>query len=889
MKKLIFLTLLIVPCSLLVAQRPTELRSENILESLITHVTVTPGSNVSQAFQDSLQNNYVAGNTTNYLQFDIPKGTYEVENITESAIFKISDKNNVIINGNGSTIIGKKLLRFFECNNSENVILKNFDVDHDPLPFSQGTVQEVNTSSNYINVTLDAGYDNPVTNTNYQLPEDGGNNTKLWLFIKDPTVRGMMKKGCNNVYVINKNKKWVTDPDNSNQIRIWLSSMTNIAVGDKWCMPISSAKNLIRINNSEQVTVEDVNQYSGAGALMYGKGSSMLNFIRVKSILKPNTDRIQGNTRDGAIFSTNSIGPMFEDCVIEANGDDGINMNIENNVLEAIDVPNGELTIKSIMNRFGSTGEISMIPGDTIVFFQYGEEKEYHRDVVDALTTTVDSEGIKHAVCEMQNTIPSDLMSHGEIKVWNISKANPNFIIKGCKFRFLRRHAIFLYGRNGIIENNTFDRNTGKAIEVLSQGRLGYLPENVKIRNNTFTDNNISQMHYGSDEGAPFIFNLTSNSNDDGSNTNANKPITNIAITNNTFDEDYNNTTIFMTNCKESNITNNTFQSYNFPLSSVQSKAVKIEDADVTYSAANNTFTKKYFADAQILRFNSTLNSNTAGTHSNEVSAGHTYHSLNIDASGNISIPDFGEKSYHLPDSIAKQVLADNPRTIHVRFKFAQDVSLSNTTGPNLFTYGENTEGNYMKLHINPSKKIVLDLGNNVKFKTATLTKDFSTHTKIELSIDEDDSVNLKMDDNSVAWDVTPTSYDINTSPSDFELFTNNSQQNGVTLYSFRVWNYDKNSTTAAKAQSKTNDISLDEEISIYPNPMQSHLIINQIDGQLKHFEIINMMGQVVSKGDLNPESTQSKLDCSGLYSGTYILRLHKKDGIVENYKVLKK
>ncbi|MCL3781148.1 T9SS type A sorting domain-containing protein [Prolixibacteraceae bacterium JC049] len=886
MKKNIVSLLLGLMCLASWAQRPTALKSTSIPAGNITQVNVVPGTNVSNAFNQALTDNYVEGNTTNYLQLNIPNGTYELDEIASTAIFKINGKNNIIINGNGSTIIGQRLLRFFECNNSRNIIIKNFYVDHNPLPFSQGTVKSINVTGKYINVAVDANYPNPITDTRFKLPSNGGINSKLWLFIKDPTHRGMMKRGCNNVYLINKSKKWKRNPSNNSQIRIYLSSMTNIAAGDKWVMPISSAKNLVRINNSEQITVEDVVQYSGAGALIYSGNSSTTNFIRLKSMLKPNTNRIQANTRDGAIFSTNPIGPLFDGCVIEANGDDGINMNVSGNVLNSVNHAQKQIRLTSIENQFNVYPTIDIQAGDSIVFYKPSKEKEIHRGTVSSIVKTTVN-GVKKATCIMNESIPSALVTtNGTIKIWNLTRANNYFVIKNSTFRYLRRQALFLYGRNGIIENNTFEKITVRAIETHTQGRLGYLPENVIIRNNLFKDNNVSQTDYNHNKGASVLFELTTNSSDNGNNPNAGKPIQNIKIRNNTFEEDCTNPAIIMTNCGNSSVHSNTFQSYYFPLSEIRSNAVVIEDADVAYSMQNNTFSRLYFNDAQILRFNSTINNSNSGTHNNGINYGHTYDRISVNGSGNIQISNFGETGYETPDAIAKQVLGDRPRTIQLRFKFKRDISSANSSGGNIFQVGTTSAGKYLRMFISSTKRLVVDLGGNKFYKTRVLSKNFSNSTKIELGINRSGGLKLKIDDNATSWAVTPDNVSIDTAPSDFKLFTNNSSLGGVTIYSFRIWNYNK---IGARSATVTN-INKDDAntLFIYPNPVQHKLNVQHNGVRFQQVKIFTVTGREVTANRTEFNNNHILIDCSNLTNGVYILQLVGEDDSVSYQKFQK-
>lgn len=67
--------------------------------------------------------------------------------------------------------------------------------------------------------------------------------------------------------------------------------------------------------------------------------------------------------------------------------------------------------------------------------------------------------------------------------------------------------------------------------------------------------------------------------------------------------------------------------------------------------------------------------------------------------------------------------------------------------------------------------------------------------------------------------------------------------------------------------------------LSLYPNPASESITIKGLDlAQTKHYQILNLIGEVVSSGTL----TSQFIDISNLSAGSYILALQNKSGIVQ-------
>ena len=76
--------------------------------------------------------------------------------------------------------------------------------------------------------------------------------------------------------------------------------------------------------------------------------------------------------------------------------------------------------------------------------------------------------------------------------------------------------------------------------------------------------------------------------------------------------------------------------------------------------------------------------------------------------------------------------------------------------------------------------------------------------------------------------------------------------------------------------------------VHIMPNPFDTQIrIVLSGDARDVHYELINVTGNVLRKGDI--ESNEAQIETSELHSGIYLLRLSTATGLVKTYRLVKK
>ncbi|MEN6511989.1 MAG: T9SS type A sorting domain-containing protein, partial [Chloroherpetonaceae bacterium] len=70
-----------------------------------------------------------------------------------------------------------------------------------------------------------------------------------------------------------------------------------------------------------------------------------------------------------------------------------------------------------------------------------------------------------------------------------------------------------------------------------------------------------------------------------------------------------------------------------------------------------------------------------------------------------------------------------------------------------------------------------------------------------------------------------------------------------------------------------------EDNISVFPNPANDYLKIEQGEANISHVEIINLQGQIVKSQRIL--GNQSTLDLTNLSTGVYILKIYTDSGFI--------
>ncbi len=402
-----------------------------------------------------------------------------------NAQMRLVDVNRLTIEGNGAALLLDPRNGILELGKCRRVIVRNFVIDFDPLPFTQGTIRAVDAAAGSFDLEIHEGHLLP--------PSDE--------FMK----RVLGKAGWQYSSVIDpveNHRRWgIPDffsiaavnavPDKNRTYRIKMRSdhagrVKTVDVGDRFFLPLLQINDKIRamggniyIRDSADCMVAGLTIHSARNGMVFSidrnKGAIILRGNRIA--FKPGSDRIVTTWKDGMHCKNNRVGPVIEDCYFEGMLDDSINLSADTAMASKVISPS---EFRLVGPPFGV--------GDEVMVFNprsnyMAKTKVIQSKLKDGVRTVVMADEIKGVVTG--NKIPNKDI--GSTHFYNMSYANSGFVVRNCVFKPQRRHAVLVRSCNGVIEKNRIDGVGGAAIWMANEiGNFyeGPLPQNNIIRDN---------------------------------------------------------------------------------------------------------------------------------------------------------------------------------------------------------------------------------------------------------------------------------------------------------------------------------------------------------------------------------------------------------------------
>ncbi|QHI69141.1 right-handed parallel beta-helix repeat-containing protein [Tichowtungia aerotolerans] len=414
----------------------------------------------------------------------------------------LQNMTNVTVNGNGSMMLTTPRQAAIRVKHCENVTVKGFVIEQDPLAFTQGAITKILPEEGVFEMKIMEGYDLLPTD---EMRKAAGFPGWEWGAILDQSQR-RIRRGVRDHF-----RSTRIEHLGERLYRVYLQQgfvddLKQVQVGDIYFQPIqynvqSRLSRIdggryaasIHVTNSGDCLIENITLYSGRSSmtsrvdLNYGR----ITFRGFKVMFRPGTDRIVTNWRDGMHCKDNRIGPIIEDCYFEGMLDDSINLS-QNTIMAA-----EKLTDRTFRMRKNEGPErwtkysSSIWLGDEIMVF-YPTTGEYAGPLrvitVDpnAPDTITFDQPVKNVVLASGQT--GGAADKHTTHFYNMNMCNAGFIVRNNRFLPQRRHAVLTRSIDGVIENNVIDGVGGHGIEIQNEyGHFyeGPFPQNILIRNNT--------------------------------------------------------------------------------------------------------------------------------------------------------------------------------------------------------------------------------------------------------------------------------------------------------------------------------------------------------------------------------------------------------------------
>ena len=415
------------------------------------------------------------------IQIDFEAGVYDFSAVSaewtsgnKEAVLLLRNCENLTVDGHGAEImIHRQDISFATVRASTNLIVRNFVVDYDPLPFSQGTVEEVSSTDLSFVMKLHPGFPPP--------DDPFFKSCRSWGMLKDPAHPGRLKADCPAHFFYTE-----ILPLGGGLFRVVLGSqkeISNFQSGDVFVINGRSA-GAGQYFGSENITFEHLTIHACPGSLFVGSQTSQLNILSCKGLLKGNRLLVSG--ADGVHCQSARIGPWVENCEFEGLSDDCLNIyGLPIYVLDQVSPT--QLTVYA---------RAPILAGDRLVFFNPNDGTILQETT--AVSFSGDTLVLNNPVEPLGIAPPGTEVDQRGWKVYdhayNLDSIGNHFVYRNNHMHDGRRYGLFIKASNGLIENNVFEGLSCNGMQIANEPDW---PEGFWVRNLVIQNNRISECGYG--------------------------------------------------------------------------------------------------------------------------------------------------------------------------------------------------------------------------------------------------------------------------------------------------------------------------------------------------------------------------------------------------------
>lgn len=453
-------------------------------------------------------------------EISIPRGIYYMA-LEDGEPLYLKGLSGVTIECNGSEIITRKASQAIQITECENVLLKDFSIDCETLPFTQGTIVNMDREHRmWWEVDIMEGY--PLESLVTTMPDriqvfDSATlvlRKNLYTYWRG-TFASVKCIGGRRFRFTKKN----FNPDSNEQVGDYLTMTLESGTGTR---PHS-----IVLYKSKKVHLEDITIWSGNCFGFFEdqcEANSYHRCIIDRKMKDPHVSfpRLRAINADAFHSKAAVVGPTVTNCIFRYHADDCIAINT---------------SFYKVMTAKGTTvdvvsplSQLKMKPGDTLRFVKYdgsiaGESvllnmetaTDFSQKDLDAVNSkyhfTVEKR--KHsAVTRLTLSCKVDVDNGGVVS--SLTRGGNGFVLRNNILGHTRARGILVKASNGVIENNE--------VVGCELGGIVLAPElvwleagfshNVLVQNNRIIDCMFANSSYGIEQAAPLCV-VAINANDE--------------------------------------------------------------------------------------------------------------------------------------------------------------------------------------------------------------------------------------------------------------------------------------------------------------------------------------------------------------------------------------
>ncbi|MHB1484046.1 MAG: DUF5060 domain-containing protein [Saccharofermentanales bacterium] len=441
------------------------------------------------AFPDSVENSRDAiqnaiDATSSYTN---ETGLYAEVQLEKSAVYRIGiaegndgihalnikNARNIKFDGQGSELVfTNPAANGFAVSGSENIVICNFKIDYDPLPYATGYIVDIDYEKSTFDLKINE--DSPELDLPaFATARGNGGLTKRF-------EGGSYKYGPVIVTgtVFNKigPRLWRIVAG-SGPFNGYSDPIKALKIGDRYSHLAATWGSAVGIDHSNNVRCEGVTLYSSPGLAFFNLVVENMTF-RNCHVKPKNENRGISTGADGMHLRSLRGCLVIDGCTFEAMPDDGINIHSSALVITKV-------LSKRVVEVSKHTFDIRK--GDRLVVMNTAtgipRAEVITTDVEDCggsfrITLDRDVEGI---VTKSDDDAPD--------KLYNLDSCGTSFVIRRNVFNSHRCRDVLLSTQFGIVEDNIFNTEGGWSIVLFHETywwNEGPIASDVKIRNNIF-------------------------------------------------------------------------------------------------------------------------------------------------------------------------------------------------------------------------------------------------------------------------------------------------------------------------------------------------------------------------------------------------------------------
>jgi hypothetical protein len=391
----------------------------------------------------------------------------------QSYHLKIQKTRNIRLNGQGARFVfTNPSANGILVDHCENIILTNFFVDYDPLPYATGTITDIDTDKETYDLKLaedSIEFDHPVFTVSR------GNSGITKRPSGESARYGPVMVTAGDFQKIG-DRHWRLDHSTAS-FNGYHDPVRSLCVGDRYSHLAGTWGPAVGITHSENVLCESVTLYSSPGLSFFALTDECLTF-RNCHVIPRDSNRGVSTNADGMHLRSLRGFLVVDHCSFEGMPDDGINIHSSAMVLAEIH-SDREVTVPK--HTFDVREKDRMVVMNNALGIT--------KDQITVASVTDQGSTLKITFNKPVANMVSRKESEIPDKLYNLDSCGTSFVIRHCVFNAHRCRDILLSTRFGIIEHNIFRSEEGWSVVLFHETQRwneGPIAADVAIRNNCF-------------------------------------------------------------------------------------------------------------------------------------------------------------------------------------------------------------------------------------------------------------------------------------------------------------------------------------------------------------------------------------------------------------------